>query len=220
MLPNEFAESKQRLVHFTERSGHVEPLPGISGSSYSSVRISADGRRIALQERNRPEDSRNGDSTNHLLPQTTTSRNGAYSGGGTQLEVVELDVTSDESVDAAIAQTPEVDVVINNAGVGYGGPIEAFTSDDVTKQLDVNIVDTFRVAKAVLPGMRARRSGLIIQVSSVAGRCAFPGCGTYHASKWGLEGLSESMRYELGPLGIDVVVVKPGPFSTNFFGRN
>ena len=75
------------------------------------------------------------------------------------------------------------------------------------------------MAKAVLPGMRARKSGLIIQVSSVAGRCAFPGFGIYHASKWALEGLSESMRYELAPLGIDVVLVEPGPFATDLFAN-
>ena len=75
------------------------------------------------------------------------------------------------------------------------------------------------MAKAVLPGMRAKKSGLIIQVSSTAGRAAFPGFGVYHASKWGLEGMSEAMRYELAPLGIDVVIVEPGPFSTNFFGN-
>ncbi|NOX86220.1 MAG: SDR family NAD(P)-dependent oxidoreductase, partial [Chlorobi bacterium] len=81
------------------------------------------------------------------------------------------------------------------------------------------IVGTLRVAKAVLPGMRAQKSGLIIQVSSTAGRAAFPGFGIYNASKWGLEGLSEAMRYELAPLGIDVVIVEPGPFATNFFGN-
>ncbi len=81
----------------------------------------------------------------------------------------------------------------------------------------MNIVGTVRVAKAVLPGMRAQNSGLIIQVSSTAGRGAFPGFGVYHASKWGLEGMSEAMRYELSPLGIDVVIVEPGPFATDFF---
>ncbi len=136
---------------------------------------------------------------------------------GLKLEVLELDVTSDDSVEAAVAKMPEVDVLINNAGVGFGGrPIEAFTSQELSAQMDVNLVGTFRVAKAVLPSMRARKSGLIIQVSSVAGRCVFPGFGIYHASKWALEGLSESMRYELAPLGIDVVLVEPGPFSTNF----
>jgi len=136
-----------------------------------------------------------------------------------KLEVIEMDVTSDESVNSAVAQIPEVDVLINNAGMGFGGPIEAFSSAQFLAQLDLNIVGTFRVAKAVLPGMRSRSSGLIIQVSSIAGRGAFPGFGIYHASKWGLEGLSEAMRYELAPLGIDVVIVEPGPFSTNFFGN-
>jgi len=132
--------------------------------------------------------------------------------------VFEIDVTSDESVNSAVAKIPEVDVLINNAGVGYGGALEAFSSNEVMAQLDLNIVGPMRVAKAVLPGMRAKKSGLIIQVSSTAGRAAFPGFGVYHASKWGLEGMSEAMRYELAPLGIDVVIVEPGPFSTNFFG--
>jgi len=135
------------------------------------------------------------------------------------ITVLEMDVTSDESVKAAADQISQVDVLINNAGLGYGGPIESFTSSEVLDQLDLNIVGTIRAAKAVLPKMRAQRSGLIIQVSSGAGRASFPGFGVYHASKWGLEGLSESMRYELAPLGIDVVIVEPGPFATNFFGN-
>lgn len=133
------------------------------------------------------------------------------------IDVLEMDVTSDESVNAAVAQISAVDVLINNAGLGYGGALESFTSAQVLAQLDLNIVGTIRTAKAVLPMMRGQKSGLIIQVSSGAGRAAFPGLGVYHASKWGLEGLSESMRYELAPLGIDVVIVEPGPFSTNFF---
>ncbi|MEM6632775.1 MAG: SDR family oxidoreductase [Bacteroidota bacterium] len=138
---------------------------------------------------------------------------------GYAIDVLELDVLSDESVEAAIAQAPEIDVLINNAGRGYGGPIEAFSSEDFLAQLDLNIVGTQRVAKAVLPSMRTRKSGLIIQVSSTAGRAAFPGFGVYNASKWGLEGMSEALRYELAPLGIDVVIVEPGPFDTNFFAN-
>jgi len=136
-----------------------------------------------------------------------------------KIDVFEMDVTSDESVNAAVSQIPEVDVLINNAGLGYGGALEAFTSEQVMDQLDLNIVGTMRTAKAVLPGMRAKKSGLIIQVSSTAGRAAFPGFSVYHASKWGLEGMSEALRYELAPLGIDVVIVEPGPFDTNFFGN-
>ncbi len=138
---------------------------------------------------------------------------------GYKLEVIEMDVTSDSSVHNAVKNIPEVDVLINNAGGGWGGAVEAFSAQQCLDQLDLNIVGPLRVSKAVLPGMRARKSGLIIQVSSIAGRFAFPGFGVYHASKWGLEGLSESMRYELSPHGIDVVLVEPGPFSTNFFGN-
>lgn len=136
--------------------------------------------------------------------------------GGRSITVLDMDVLSDESVQSAVAQTERVDVLINNAGLGYGGPVESFESSEILMQLDLNIVGTARVANAVLPQMRERGSGLIIQVSSTAGRAAFPGFGVYHASKWGLEGMSESMRYELGPLGIDVCIVEPGPFATNF----
>ena len=134
-----------------------------------------------------------------------------------KIEVLEIDVTSDESVKRAMAKIPTVDVLINNAGRGFGGPIEAFSSEEVLAQLDLNIVGNIRLAKAVLPGMRAQKSGLIIQLSSIAGRVSIPGFGIYHASKWGVEGLSEAMRYELAPLGIDVCIVEPGPFATNFF---
>ena len=133
------------------------------------------------------------------------------------IEVLDIDVTSDESVNKAVSQIENIDVLINNAGRGYGGPIESFSSKQFMDQLDLNIIGTFRVAKAVLPKMRAQNRGLIIQISSIAGRCCTPGFGIYHASKWGLEGFSESLRYELAPLGIDVVMVQPGPFATDFF---
>ena len=136
---------------------------------------------------------------------------------GLSISVHEMDVTSDASVAAGVAELDGVDVLINNAGYGYGGPVESFTGDEILAQLDLNIVGTARVANAVLPMMRAQGDGLIIQVSSIAGIGAFPGFGVYHASKWGLEGLSEGMRYELAPLGIDVVIVQPGPFDTHFF---
>lgn len=136
---------------------------------------------------------------------------------GLNIEVIDIDVTSDESVDSATSKLPTIDVLINNAGVGFGGPIESFTSAQIINQLDVNVVGTIRIAKAVLPKMRAQKSGLIIQLSSVVGRIAVPGFGIYNASKWALEGISEALRYELAPSGVDVVLVEPGPFETNFF---
>lgn len=138
---------------------------------------------------------------------------------GYKIDVVDLDVTSDDSVREAANSLPTIDVLINNAGMGFGGTVEAFSSEQVLAQLDLNIVGTIRVAQAVLPGMRAQKAGLIIQVSSIAGRASFPGFGVYNASKFGLEGLSEALRYELAPHGIDVAIVEPGPFETNFFGN-
>ncbi len=138
---------------------------------------------------------------------------------GYKLDVLDIDVTSEESVGASSERLADIDVLINNAGGGWGGAVEAFSAQQCLDQLDLNIVGVLRLSKAVLPGMRAKKSGLIIMVSSIAGRFAFPGFGVYHASKWGLEGMSESMRYELSPHGVDVVLVEPGPFSTNFFGN-
>jgi NAD(P)-dependent dehydrogenase (short-subunit alcohol dehydrogenase family) len=140
--------------------------------------------------------------------------------GGHQVTVLDLDVVSDDSVQQAVAHieqnTGVVDVLINNAGVGFGGAMETLAADQLLRQLDVNLVGCFRVAKAVLPMMRKNRSGLIVQVSSLSGRSALPGYGAYHASKWGLEGMSESWRYELAPLGIDLVIVEPSSFATSF----
>lgn len=133
-----------------------------------------------------------------------------------QVDVVELDVTSDESVAAAFADLPPLDVVINNAGMGFIGPVESLTPEQFMAQLDVNLVGAFRVIRAALPGMRKQGSGLILQVSSISGRGGLPGDGLYTSSKFGLEGLSESLRYEVGPLGIDVVIMEPGPFATDF----
>ncbi|MEJ2541579.1 MAG: SDR family oxidoreductase [Gemmatimonadota bacterium] len=135
---------------------------------------------------------------------------------GAPLEVVELDVTSDASVTRAFEGLPALDVVVNNAGLGFMGPAESLTPDHLTAQLDVNLVGAFRVTRAALPSMRERGSGLVVQVSSLSGRAALAGDALYSASKFGLEGLSEGLRYELGPLGIDVVLMEPGPFATDF----
>jgi NAD(P)-dependent dehydrogenase (short-subunit alcohol dehydrogenase family) len=140
------------------------------------------------------------------------------------LYVGELDVTDEASVQAAVGQMLEkvgsIDVVVNNAGQMFVGITEAFTSEDLSRQLDINVVGPFRLCRAALPHMRAQGSGLVINVSSIAGRLAVPFFGVYHASKWGLEGLSESLRYELSGFGVEVVLVQPGPFTTNLFPRS
>ena len=140
---------------------------------------------------------------------------------GWTLEVVELDVTDDASVrtaaDTVLERAGAPDVVINNAGVMFVGLTEAYTTEEVHWQLDVNVLGVHRVLRAVLPGMRARGSGLVINVTSVAGRIATPFSAVYNASKWALEGYSLGLRREIAQTGVDVVVVEPGPFGTELF---
>ena len=141
-----------------------------------------------------------------------------------QLLVLECDVTSTNSVDSAaariLAESGAPDVVINNAGQMYVGLTEAFSADELAVQLDINVVGVHRVCRAFLPAMRKRGDGLIMNISSIAGRMSLPFFGVYHASKWALEGYSMALRRELASSGVDVVVVEPGPFTTALFPRS
>jgi NAD(P)-dependent dehydrogenase (short-subunit alcohol dehydrogenase family) len=143
---------------------------------------------------------------------------------GLDIRVIELDVTSTESVNAAAARVSEesggADVVINNAGQMFVGITECFDEQELTRQLDINVVGVHRMNRAFLPTMRAQSSGLVINISSIAGRIAIPFFGVYHASKWALEGYSHALRYELATSGVDVVLIEPGPFSTELFGTS
>ncbi len=143
---------------------------------------------------------------------------------GIDLRVLELDVSSTDSVDAAaatvLAESGAPDVVINNAGVMYFGFTEAFSTEELAAQLDVNVLGIHRVSRAFLPAMRQRGRGLMINISSIAGRLAVPFFGVYHASKWAVEGYSLALRTELACTGVDVVVVEPGPFETELFGQS
>ena len=137
-----------------------------------------------------------------------------------RLHLLELDVTSDSSVDSAIKQayelTGHIDVVVNNAGFGVAGFTETITIPQFQKNFDVNVFGVQRVSRAVLPAMRKQGNGLIINISSIIGRMVMPFAGAYVATKYALEGLSESYRYELAGTGVDVVIVEPGGFGTNF----
>lgn len=144
-------------------------------------------------------------------------------GENLDLRIVDLDVASDASVAAAVEHIVDdsgrIDVVVNNAGVMYLGLAEGFSADQFAHQLDVNVVGAHRVIHAALPTLREQGSGLIVNLTSVAGRIAFPFYALYCASKWALEGFSECLRYELVPKGIDVVVVEPGPFQTDLLKK-
>ncbi|SDB74540.1 oxidoreductase [Belnapia rosea] len=136
----------------------------------------------------------------------------------------ELDVTDKEQVKRAVHLAEErfggVDVLVNNAGYGYRAAVEEGDDAEVADLFAVNFFGTVSMVKAVLPGMRARRSGTIVNVSSIAGRLASPGSGYYSASKFATEGMSDALRKEVGPLGICVMIVEPGAFRTDFAERS
>jgi NAD(P)-dependent dehydrogenase (short-subunit alcohol dehydrogenase family) len=133
---------------------------------------------------------------------------------GTSLEVVDLDVTDEAQVAAVVAHVGAVDVLINNAGIAAGGITESFTVQDAQRIFDVNVFGPMRLVRAVLPGMRGRGEGLIVNVTSTLSREVTPFLAIYEGSKFALEGLWEAWRYELTPYGIEVVLVQPGTFPT------
>jgi NAD(P)-dependent dehydrogenase (short-subunit alcohol dehydrogenase family) len=137
------------------------------------------------------------------------------------IKTVELDVRDDASVEAGVenvlAEAGKIDVLVNNAGVGSAGVTEAFTAEQAKVVFDTNVIGLIRVTRAVLPSMRQRRDGLIINIGSVLGRVTFPFLGIYGASKFAVEALTDSLRYELSQLGIEVVEVQPSAYPTNFY---
>ena len=134
------------------------------------------------------------------------------------MHTIELDITDDASVERAITSvlttTGRLDVVVNNAGIAYSGPLEAFTPEQVRQQFETNVFGGMRVNRAALPQMRKQRSGLLLQIGSVVGRVALPFLGLYGATKFALEGLIESYRQELAPFGIDAAIIEPGTYPT------
>jgi len=135
-----------------------------------------------------------------------------------------LDVTNDEQVTAAVRQAQDVfggvDVLVNNAGYGYRAAVEEGDPADVQRLFATNFFGPVTLIKAVLPGMRARRSGAIVNISSIGARRCPPGSGYYSASKAALEAMTSSLRKEAEPLGIKVIAVEPGGFRTDFSGRS
>ena len=135
-----------------------------------------------------------------------------------------LDVTDRSAVTAAVQQAADafghLDVVVNNAGYGLFGMVEETTEEQARAQLDTNLLGPLWVTQAALPFLRARQSGHIVQVSSIGGLAAFPTLGLYNASKWALEGMSEALAQEIGPLGVNVTIVEPGPYGTDWSGSS
>lgn len=138
--------------------------------------------------------------------------------GEGRIHVVEMSPGNDSSVEQAVAavlaQAGHIDVLVNNAGFATAGLAETLTSEQLLEQFNINVVGPHRTMRAVVPSMRARGKGLIIQISSGLGRIVFPLMGTYCSSKFALEALSESYRYELKPVGVEVSILQPGAFPT------
>lgn len=137
---------------------------------------------------------------------------------------LELDVNDTAQVTAAVAAAENrfgrIDVLVNNAGYGYQAAVEEGDDAAIRAQFDTNVFGLFAVTRAILPLMRAQRSGHVINITSVAGLAGFPGSGYYAASKHAVEGWSDSLTAEVAPLGIAVTCVEPGPFRTDWAGRS
>src|ERR671915_351520 len=138
-----------------------------------------------------------------------------------QLRAIELDVDNDNSVIDAINTIVEererIDVLINNAGYALGGALEDSSMDEIKAQFETNFFGAVRATKAVLPVMRRQGAGKIVNITSMGGRIAIPLSSSYHGSKFALEGLSESIRYEVGAFGIKVILIEPGAVGSNFW---
>jgi NAD(P)-dependent dehydrogenase (short-subunit alcohol dehydrogenase family) len=138
--------------------------------------------------------------------------------------VLELDVTDKAEVAEAVKRAESVfggiDVLVNNAGFGYVGAVEESEESEVRAMVETNFFGLARMINVVLPGMRRRRRGSIVNISSIGGLVGFPGVGYYNATKFAVEGLSESLAKEVAPLGIKVLLVEPGPFRTDWAGRS
>jgi NAD(P)-dependent dehydrogenase (short-subunit alcohol dehydrogenase family) len=138
--------------------------------------------------------------------------------------VTRLDVQDPASIksaiEAGIARFGKIDVLLNNAGYGAYGPLEATPMEKIRRQFDVNVIGLLETTKAILPHFRASRGGVIVNVSSVGGKMTFPLGTLYHGTKFAVEGLSESLSWELEPIGVKVKIVEPGAIKTDFAGRS
>jgi NAD(P)-dependent dehydrogenase (short-subunit alcohol dehydrogenase family) len=138
--------------------------------------------------------------------------------------VLALDVTKQSDVDAAVEQAiakfGQIDVLVNNAGYGTVGAVEEQSEDEFRPMFETNVFGLIRMTQAVLPHMRARGAGHILNLSSIGGLVASPGFGLYNGTKFAVEGISEALAQEIGPLGIKLTIIEPGPFRTEFLGRS
>ena len=137
---------------------------------------------------------------------------------------IKLDVTIDAEIKSSVAETMahfgQIDVLVNNAGIGYFGSIEESEEAEVRKMFEINVFGLAKMTQEVLPHMRKQRSGHILNIASIAGLRSFPGVGFYNATKYAVDGFSEALAKEVGPLGIKVTIIAPSGFRTDWAGRS
>ena len=137
---------------------------------------------------------------------------------------IQLDVTNESEIKSSVAQTMahfgQIDVLVNNAGIGYFGSIEESEDAEVRKMFEINVFGLAKMTQEVLPHMRKQRSGHILNIASIAGLRSFPGVGFYNATKYAVDGFSEALAKEVGPLGIKVTIIAPSGFRTDWAGRS
>jgi NAD(P)-dependent dehydrogenase (short-subunit alcohol dehydrogenase family) len=157
-------------------------------------------------------------------PERAAKLNAMAADAGAEVRLVTLDVGDDESVRRGMAEVldraGQIDVLVNNAGIGGNGVVEESSPAQILEVMNVNVCGAIRCLQAVLPGMRQRRSGAIVNITSVAGRFGAIAQAPYVASKWAFEGLSEELALELAPFGIRVVIVEPGVTKSAIFAKN
>lgn len=137
--------------------------------------------------------------------------------------VIELDVTNPKQIDETVKSILEnysIDVVLNNAGYGLLGPLESLSDEQITKQINTNLLGVIRVTKAFIPYFRENKRGLFLNITSLIGLIGYPTCSVYSATKFAVDGFSESLAYDLAHFGIDVKIIAPGGIQTDFAGRS
>ncbi|MBS0485024.1 MAG: SDR family oxidoreductase [Proteobacteria bacterium] len=144
--------------------------------------------------------------------------------GIADIECLPLDVTDPVSIRSAILSAIDkfgrIDAIVNNAGYAVVGPFEAATTQEIERQMQTNVYGVMNVCREILPIFREQKGGVIVNISSMGGRITFPLYSIYHASKWAVEGFSESLQYEVKDFGIKIKIIEPGPIKTDFYERS
>lgn len=152
-------------------------------------------------------------------PEAETTLNALENVLVTRLDVLDL-ASIESAVQEGIRRFGKIDVLLNNAGYGAYGPLEAFSRENIIRQFNTNVIGLLDVTKALLPHFRSNKSGIIINISSIGGKMTFPFGGLYHGTKFAVEGISESLSYEVETFGGKVKIVEPGAIATDFAGRS